>query len=247
MFSQFTKLFLLFALLLLIWNDSVSCFLSCRYKHFNYASNTSEIMPANACSSMFVHGGHLMNISGKYVNIMQSLSPVSAFFRNYSLYPFFILKAKNKLQANSAKIQDKSPKSTGIIWDLHQSVQEKKCPWQEELICRAQRAQGKSRSEVGSQLGPRSWDGSVPPAQPWGLLLMSKGSRLCSQHPLPQENTATENFPAKLHENKTINKHEILWCKAGLTFFLQSGYKVTSAMNSDFIAVHLSPSPEQPS
>lgn len=125
MFSQFTKLFLLFALLLLIWNDSVSCFLSCRYKHFNYASNTSEIMPANACSSMFVHGGHLMNISGKYVNIMQSLSPVSAFFRNYSLYPFFILKAKNKLQANSAKIQDKSPKSTGIIWDLHQSVQEK--------------------------------------------------------------------------------------------------------------------------
>lgn len=102
-----------------------------------------------------------------------------------------------------------------------------------------QRAQGKHRSEGG-----RSWDGSVPPAQPWGLFMMRKGSRLCSQRPLPKESTATANFPGKLHENKTINKLEILCCKVGFTFFLQSGYKVTSAMNSDFIAVHLSPCPE---
>lgn len=76
------------------WNDRVGCFLFCKYKakHFNSASNTSEIMPVNACSSMFVHVGHPMKISGKYVNILQSLSFVSAFLRNLFPLPLFYTK-----------------------------------------------------------------------------------------------------------------------------------------------------------
>lgn len=44
-------------------------------------------LSANACSSMVLHVGQPMKITGKYVNIMQSMSPLSAFLRN--LFPFY--------------------------------------------------------------------------------------------------------------------------------------------------------------
>lgn len=61
-------------------------------------------------------------------------------------------------------------------------------------------AQGKSSTEGGQPAGCQSGMGLCL------QLLMRKGSRLCSQHPLPKENTAAANLPATLHENKTINK-----------------------------------------
>lgn len=120
------------------------------------------------------------------------------------------------------------------------------CPWQEEPTGRAAESSGISQEW--------RWAVSCCQVLPWvcasstalGLLLMRKGSSLCSQHPLTKENTAAAKFPAILHENKTINTLEILRCKVSFTFFLQSGCKVTSAVNSDFIAVHLSPCPDTP-
>lgn len=46
-----------------------------------------------------------------------------------------------------------------------------------------QRSQGKSRSEGGSQLGARSWDGSVPPAQPWGCSWWEKAAGCAHSNP----------------------------------------------------------------
>lgn len=66
---------------------------------------------------------------------------------------------------------------------------------------------GKQRQELGGWQVPWVW--SVPPAGLWVWLLMGKGSWLYTQHLLLEENTATAKPPAKLHENKTMNRLEI--------------------------------------
>lgn len=41
---------------------------------------------------MFAHVDHAMKISGKYVNIMQNLSPVGVFLKNQFPLPLFYTK-----------------------------------------------------------------------------------------------------------------------------------------------------------
>lgn len=87
----------------------------------------------------------------KSVGNMYILCKVCHLFQLSSeIYFLSILKDKNNWSANSVQIQNKSPKSSGIMWDLHQSVQETaalcQCPWQEEL-------RENPALKVGSQLG----------------------------------------------------------------------------------------------
>jgi len=81
--------------------------------------------------------------------------------------------------------------------------------WREETPCSAAKTQEIDGRRIGQSVGQwvsRTW--SVPPAQPRGMLVMRKGSGLCTQHCPLKENTAAAK-PAKLHENKTMNRHEI--------------------------------------
>lgn len=82
---------------------------------------TSEIIPANANFLIFTHVGHPMKISGSTLATCLNFLHKST----YLLLFFFMSETKEDifLPANPVPIQNKSPESTGIIWDLHRGVQ----------------------------------------------------------------------------------------------------------------------------
>lgn len=118
------------------------------------------------------------------------------------------------------------------------------CQWQEEPTCSAARRTDKNKHGRASGWQV-PWIWSVPLAQPRRRLWWEKAAAGGTQRLPLKENTTPAESPAKLRENKTMNRLEIFWCKVGFTFFfLQPGCKMTSVISWGFIAVHMSPCPE---
>lgn len=143
-FLHLHSYFLVHALLLLIGNEILSCFLTCKCKVMQFNLYAAMLLRHQGlCLQMPIHPCLYMGVitwrsMAKFLN-MSSLSPVWTSESIYLLYNFFMLEAKEStlLPANLVSIEYKSPKSTGIIEDLHQMVQGMAAlhlhPWQEEL------------------------------------------------------------------------------------------------------------------
>lgn len=103
----------------------------------------------------------------KFLNIW-SLPPAWIFFQNLFALLFSMPEAKENTLAsgNSALVQNKSPKCTGIFWDLHHGVQGMAVYWclgPEQPTCCPTKSTGKE--EPMRQLAG-VW--SMPTAQCWG-------------------------------------------------------------------------------
>lgn len=165
---------------------------------------------------------HMWVIPWKSVGAL--LPPAWIFFINLLIYCYFFMSETKEdifLPANPVPIQNKSPESTGIIWDLHRGVQGTALHWW----------LGRSSPHTVLQ-GAQTKEGSHQ-----GLLYAhsqdEKRKQISALYILLKESTATEKSPTKLHENKTMNRLEIFGCKFGFIFyFLQSGCKMTSAVSS---------------
>lgn len=131
----------------------------------------------------------------KFLNIW-SLPPAWIFFQNLFALLFSMPEAKENTLAsgNSALVQNKSPKCTGIFWDLHHGVQGMAVYWclgPEQPTCCPTKSTGKE--EPMRQLSG-VW--SMPTAQLWGQSGWEKAEDCTWYLPL-KEKTATAKYLLK--------------------------------------------------